>query len=712
MAGGDGGAGDAGEQPPSFDELLPFETYLQWRGILADVDANDDGKVSVAEVLRREDDFRAVLPGLILKTVSGTENANKCAPDIVAVFRRLDRDRDGYMTIAELLVGTGVLPDDAALRGAVADGVRRYDARRREMIDAGEISPRAGAALPDAAAAGAGAAPGEGAPRDFLAREDYFAYRSIFAVLNTDGSDDGGVSLRDLSRAAGAQARAWVAEQLKPIFGAAAVERIALLAAPDSSPGASPATHPIARRTSQADFKAVDRDRSGQVSSEELLRHLLPEVQPHALRARVRPWAREWEAANPGQGARQRREWAAAHPAEEASPAPAPAGPAEGRPAAPLVDVDSYVFYKEVFEQMDLSSDGRVSIQELQRWIQGNAGAFGRTLDWKAVDRDRSGYVTFDELLRAAYPSAPSFRLRKECAVLAAAHGAPRGAWAATPAEPARPGTAPRDAEQLLQQLSGSAAAGRVPTPGTRYTRYDARIRELEERVREVEREGQERDRRARARRGGRRALSPDQQQALNARLTVLSYTRPPPAALPPVVWRSRDEDGRMVRPSTSHRMTRGWGDERLDGEELDSTNSRLYDEPLAARTTRREEIEEKRAEARTEMLSVHRTPVDKEAGEALVDRLGVSDIFGRQEKREMLVRKYQSGAQSAGRWRRGPLSAADAAAAALRMCDASVARKAQARERLREKYDTSPPRRQLSAEQQASLVDRIGPKG
>eukprot|EP00666_Eupelagonemidae_sp_cell4sb_P002494 gene2494-6518_t len=65
MPGADEGAAEgADEGADESGELLAFDAYLVFRQVFADVDDNEDGRLNVAEVLRREPQFRDALPAL------------------------------------------------------------------------------------------------------------------------------------------------------------------------------------------------------------------------------------------------------------------------------------------------------------------------------------------------------------------------------------------------------------------------------------------------------------------------------------------------------------------------------------------------------------------------------------------------------------------------------------------------------------------------
>ena len=174
-------------------------------------------------------------------------------------------------------------------------------------------------------------------------------------------------------------------------------------------------------------FKRLDKDRTGTISPAELLRSLLPNISKHNIKHAMRQYEASWKEFKQQllDDAREAKAVLDAE-AEEEEAEEGEGEEEEGEPALPeVVTEQMFLFCKEAFEGIDSDGSGSVSHSELVGYLEQNPSPFtADTPCFKAMDKDRSGYVSFLEFVRALHPTTPAWKVKKDIALNEALHGA------------------------------------------------------------------------------------------------------------------------------------------------------------------------------------------------------------------------------------------------------------------------------------------------
>eukprot|EP00756_Hemistasia_phaeocysticola_P013898 Hpha_TRINITY_DN15312_c0_g2::TRINITY_DN15312_c0_g2_i1::g.89610::m.89610 len=459
-------------------------------------------------------------------------------------------------------------------------------------------------------------------------------------------------------------------------------------------------------------FKRMDRNRDGVLTPFELLRELLPQVPPHRLKASYEPLEEKWVEKNPLPPRPKKRA------AQESEISPKEDGEEE------VLSADDYAYYKECFQSLDADASGQASLSELRVFLEKQSDPRFAQLskaksaaDWKALDIDRDGYLSFDELLRRCIADRP-WRIRRDARRHAREHGLPAGCAIHHKGQiDALSKLIRRKKSTMVEELSlfgdasgpvtnqPKAMARLQPLKKVQY--HDLRIRELEERVRDIDRQVQEQaevekekklklllsqtpPRGQPKQRPG--ILSPARLGAeeINAANNRLYYE-----ALS-ARTQKRTDLLRSVEKELHPRKGRFLGQHQVTADDIAGLNDRLYDGPMAQKEQRKQETEEKLISG---MMVSKQISLD-ECAES-VARLGGSDVKEREERNLKLRDK----------WIKEPAkkvtSPAKAAESSQRLF-AKAQQQEEHRQVLKERHSPSPKSATISPRQVAALVERM----
>eukprot|EP00756_Hemistasia_phaeocysticola_P062923 Hpha_TRINITY_DN6395_c0_g1::TRINITY_DN6395_c0_g1_i1::g.145556::m.145556 len=421
---------------------------------------------------------------------------------------------------------------------------------------------------------------------DPLTSAVYAGFRDVFAILDTEGA--GQISTAELQRPEAEKLRA----RLRALFGEAGLFSAGLSenAATDTRTGLSP---------------------------EALLRTLLPTVPPTTFHQRVGEFEDLWRQSNSDGGEKLRKEFDSDVEDENGRDVALRAWPNR------VVNMDVFLFIKEIFQNIDVQGAGKISLREL-RLLLDTCGTFWQGLHWKLIvsrgsalrrrrARDVDTWVTFDGVLRVVYQTVPAWRLRRDGAALAAQYCLPRGVrgWEPWMQQPCM--LPPKVAPLTFEINGGCRPTLRVLRAACTELAFD----ESEQRDSLIQSELARR-RILRARLQGRRVMIGRDVQDCVERL----YDREVKKA----------ETRKKVREQTlSKRPESPWFSRRkLTEEDMEMANFRLYVEPADRKYAREEERE---TELASMSLVSSAEPLEPEQADAMIERLGVADIAARKER-------------------------------------------------------------------------------
>ena len=346
--------------------MITYVQYVEARIVVAELQA--DSADSVTDVEAR---LNQVFPGL--------SNALRANFESVS---RLRHDADDGVGAATVHLASLVCEGDGA-----AAQLREYEARAGAEGDA------------DADDDGGGG--GDDDDLEFLSRDAYLQYREIFFRISGNHHHMA-KRTKDMELAVLLKSEDELAE-LRTLFGHL----------PD-----------LANRSV---FKSVDKDRTGMISAAELLRAMLPGVSKHLVKHAMRTYEHAWK-----EYKKQLLDEAAAALAEERAVLAEEEeeedpdeddGDGESSEEPVAVSGETYVFCKEMFEAIDVDGSGEITCTELQKFIDTNPSPFMSKVNWKYLDKDRNGFVSFVEFVRCLHPTAHPWRVRKDIAINEKIHG-------------------------------------------------------------------------------------------------------------------------------------------------------------------------------------------------------------------------------------------------------------------------------------------------
>ena len=627
------------EEEPTDEEFLSKELYVDFRTLFHTMDADGSEEIGLRELTKSLDEVKQFsdMFGVTLQTDA------KC-------FKKIDKDRTGLISPFELL--RVLLPNIPQHK--IKSAMQKYEKiwkNALEIIKSDEADQQQSEQQSqteedievDSQASSAGP--------DFLPKDLYIEFREILYSIGTTRSNE--LRLKSLC-----DSKTEVS-QLSDLFG-------------------------VQLQTDIKSLKKIDKDRTGLISPFELLREFLPGIQQHLIKSAMKKYEPAWNS--------HKKELIAAAEEEEEEEEEdndnTDADESQNDNSNPLnqllvVDVDVYLYCKQAFETMDEDRSGEIGIREISHYVRQHGSPFTGNIDWKLLDRDRNGYCSYEEFLRASYPTEPTWKIKKDLMVLYETHGKPETITTnkKTVLNQTRLRKSKTPEPIILSQLSGGLQVIKA-------TSYDRRIKQLEHRLATAEREQRAFEK---ARRPLRNPLSEAQQLSLNNKLYYYQLERLQEAE------KVRNEKlCDELHPS----QLRWFNHDKLSTDKVAILNTRLYDDPVVARVEKRQQLDS----ILQEPLSPQKV-IDSEELVISVGRLYTSDIANRKERREILSKTLCGS---------GPTPRVSSPEACLlsskRLYTEGIERKNKKIQLLRKKYilDAQLPVVKLKRDQQAKMIGRL----